>query len=148
VPSGEIVARGLSMPHSPRLDNGRIWLLESSKGRLTSVDAATGRSQSVSELPGFTRGLAICGAYAFIGLSKLRETATSRELPIAERIQELKCGVAAVDLRNGRPIGFLEFRTAVEEIFDVQVLPSIRFPEVVGFEDEGMQSMFIVPSAI
>ena len=28
VPSGGIVARGLSMPHSPRLHEGRLWLLE------------------------------------------------------------------------------------------------------------------------
>ena len=29
VSSGEIVARGLSMPHSPRWHDGRLWLLES-----------------------------------------------------------------------------------------------------------------------
>jgi uncharacterized protein (TIGR03032 family) len=147
VPSGETVARGLCMPHSPRIDDGRIWLLESGRGRLTMVDAVTGGSQSISEFPGFTRGLAIHGPYAFIGLSKLRETATSMELPIALRIHELKCGVAAVDLQSGRLIGVLEFRTAVEEIFDVQVLPGLRFPEIIGFEDEGIQGTFILPNA-
>src|SRR5215831_8317748 len=29
VPSGEVVVRGLSMPHSPRWHDGRLWLLES-----------------------------------------------------------------------------------------------------------------------
>ena len=43
VPSGEIVARGLSMPHSPRWHDGRLWLLESGTGRLVLVDPATGR---------------------------------------------------------------------------------------------------------
>jgi hypothetical protein len=55
--------------------------------------------------------------------------------------------VAAVDLQSGRLIGVLEFRTAVEEIFDVQVLPGFRFPEIIGFEDEGIQGTFILPNA-
>jgi uncharacterized protein (TIGR03032 family) len=145
VPSGEIVARGLSMPHSPRLHEGRLWLLESGTGRLVLVDAATGRWETVAELPGFTRGLALCGPYAFIGLSKVRETATFGGLPIAARLGELKCGVAAVDLRRGQIVALLEFQTAVEEIFDVQLLAGVRFPEVVGFQQETIQHTFIVP---
>ena len=43
VPSGGIVVRGLSMPHSPRLHEGGLWLLESGTGRLLLMDAATGR---------------------------------------------------------------------------------------------------------
>src|SRR5262245_35692827 len=145
IPSGEVVARGLSMPHSPRLHEGRLWLLESGTGRLLLTDAATGRSETVAELPGFTRGLAIHGPYAFIGLSKIRETSTFGGLPIAERLENLKCGVAVVDLRRGVVVGFLEFQTAVEEIFAVQVLPGLRFPEVLGFQQETIQHTFVVP---
>ncbi len=145
VPSGEIVARGLSMPHSPRLHEGRLWLLESGTGRLLLVDAPTARWETVAELPGFTRGLALHGPYAFIGLSKIRETNTFGGLPIAERLRELKCGVAVVDLRTGQVAGLLEFQTAVEEIFDVQLLPGLRFPEVMGFQQETIQHTFIVP---
>jgi uncharacterized protein (TIGR03032 family) len=146
VPSGAFVARGLSMPHSPRLHEGRLWVLESGTGRLVLVDAATGRWQTVAELPGFTRGLAICGLYAFIGLSKIRETATFGGLPITERLRELRCGVAVVDLRSGRVVGLLEFQTAVEEIFAVEVLPGLRFPEVMGFQKETIHHTFIVPT--
>ena len=32
VPSGETIARGLSMPHSPRWYAGKLWLLESGTG--------------------------------------------------------------------------------------------------------------------
>jgi uncharacterized protein (TIGR03032 family) len=145
VPSGEIVARGLSMPHSPRLHDGRLWLLESGTGRLLLVDTATGHWETVTELPGFARGLAIHGPHAFIGLSKIRETSTFGGLPIAERLRELKCGVAVVDLRRGQVVGLLEFQTAVEEIFAVQVLPGLRFPEVMGFQQETIQHTFIVP---
>src|SRR5262245_58465342 len=71
VPGGEVVARGLSMPHSPRWHDGRLWVLESGTGQLVLVDVATGRLQTIATLPGFTRGLALCGPYAFVGLSKI-----------------------------------------------------------------------------
>jgi len=147
VPSGEIVVRGLSMPHSPRWHEGRLWLLESGTGRLVVADLASGRWQSVAEVPGFARGLAICGHYAFVGLSKIRATSAMDGVPLAERRNQLKCGVAVVDLRSGEVMAFLEFQTAVEEVFDVQILPDIRFPEVIGFQKETVDHTFVVPPA-
>jgi uncharacterized protein (TIGR03032 family) len=146
VPSGAIVARGLSMPHSPRQHDGRLWLLESGTGQLLLLDRATGRKQTVAALPGFARGLALDGPYAFIGLSKIRKTSAMNGVPLAERRDELKCGIAVVDLRSGGLVAFLEFQTAVEEIFDVQLLPGLRFPEVIGFQQETIQHTFIVPA--
>ncbi len=145
VPTGKVMARGLSMPHSPRWHEDRLWLLESGTGRLVRVDPAAGRVQTVAELPGFTRGLALWGPYAFIGLSRIRETAIFGGLPLAERSGELKCGVAVVDVRSGQSIALLEFQTAVEEVFDVQLLPGLRFPEVVGFQKEAVHHTFLVP---
>jgi uncharacterized protein (TIGR03032 family) len=145
VPTGERVARGLSMPHSPRLHDGRLWLLESGTGRLVLVDRGSGRRETVAELPGFARGLALAGPYAFVGLSKIRKTSAMDGVPLAERRDELKCGVAAVDLRGGRTVAWLEFQTAVEEIFDVQLLPGLRFPEVIGLQKEEVHNTFIVP---
>ena len=145
IPSGAIIVRGLSMPHSPRWHDGRLWLLESGTGRLLLFDAATGQRETVAEMPGFTRGLAFCGQYAFVGLSKIRETSAMDGVPLAERREQLKCGVAVVDLRSGRVVALLEFQTAVEEIFDVQLLPGLRFPEVIGFQQETIQHTFVVP---
>ena len=145
VDSGEIVSRGLSMPHSPRWHDGRLWLLESGTGHLVLVDPATGRRERVAELPGFARGLALSGPYAFVGLSKIRQTSAMDGVPLAERREQLKCGVAVVDLRSGQVIAFLEFQTAVEEIFDVQLVPGLRFPEVIGFQQETIQHTFVVP---
>jgi uncharacterized protein (TIGR03032 family) len=146
VPGGAIVTRGLSMPHSPRWHDGRLWLLESGTGQLVLVDPATGLRQMVAELPGFARGLALCGPHAFIGLSKIRQTSAMDGVPLAQRREQLKCGVAVVDLRNGQIIALLEFQTAVEEIFDVQLLPGLRFPEVIGFQQDTIQHTFVVPS--
>jgi len=111
------------------------------------VDADTGKCQTVAELPGFTRGLAVAGPYAYIGLSKIREKSAMTGVPLTERQEQLKCGVAVVDLRTGRLVAMLEFQTAVEEIFDVQLLPGVRFPEVIGFQKETIQNTFIVPKA-
>jgi uncharacterized protein (TIGR03032 family) len=145
VSSGEIISRGLSMPHSPRWHHGQLWVLESGTGRLLLVDRATGCRETVAELPGFARGLAFTGPYAFVGLSKIRETSAMDGVPLAERREQLNCGVAAVDLRSGQIIAFLEFQSAVEEIFDVQILPGLRFPEVVGFQNETIRHTFVVP---
>ena len=109
------------------------------------VDPADGRCEAVAELPGFARGLAAHGPIAFVGLSKIRPSSAMDGVPLAARRGELKCGVAAVDLRSGRVAGLLEFHTAVEEIFDVQLLVGPRFPEVIGFQQETLSHTFVVP---
>jgi hypothetical protein len=54
--------------------------------------------------------------------------------------------VGVVDLRTGRVTALLEFQTAVEEVFDVQLLSGLRFPEVVGFQKETVHHTFVVPT--
>jgi uncharacterized protein (TIGR03032 family) len=141
----EIFATGLRMGESPRWHDGRLWVLESGTGGVVSVDPVGGGRETVAALPGFTRGLALAGPYAFVGLSKIRATSAMDGVPLAERRDELRCGVTAVDLRSGRVVGTLEFQSAVEEIFDVQILPGVRFPEVVGFQKEDVYHTFVVP---
>lgn len=109
------------------------------------MDRATGRRETVATLPGFTRGLARAGSYAFVGLSKIRPTSAMDGVPLAARRAELKSGVAAVDLRSGRVEGFLEFQSAVDEVFDVQLLPGVRFPEVLGFQKDDVLHTFVTP---
>jgi len=145
IPSGEFVTRGLSMPHSPRWHNGQLWVLESGTGGVVLVDRATGKRETVAALPGFTRGVALAGPYAFVGLSKIRPTSAMDGVPLAARRDQLKCGIGVIDLRNGQTVAFLEFQTAVEEIFDVQILPGIRFPEVLGFQNDSIHHTFVVP---
>jgi len=91
VTSGEVISPGLSMPHSPRCQDGRLWLLESGTGQLVFVDPAAGRRQRVAELPGFARGLALAGPYAFVGLSKIRSASAMDGVPLADRREPLKC---------------------------------------------------------
>ena len=128
VPSGEIVARGLVMPHSPRIHGNAVWLLDSGRGRLVRVNLRDGSVDTVAELPGYARGLAMAGPLAFVGLSRARESATFLGVPIAARRDRLRCGVAIVELSSGRTIGLLEFHTGIEEIFDVRLVPGVRSP--------------------
>jgi len=129
VASGETILRGLSMPHSPRFHDGRLWLLESGKGTLSVVEDGTVRT--VTELPGFTRGLAFAGPFAFVGLSQVRESNIFGGIPLVDRVPERRCGVWVVDTRTGNVVAFLRFEGTVQEIFDVQVLHGVRYPELL-----------------
>jgi uncharacterized protein (TIGR03032 family) len=126
------VATGFAMPHSPRVNHGRVWLLDSGTGRLVTVDTQRGTSDTVAVLPGYTRGLSFAGGLAFIGLCKIRETAEFGGVPIAAQPRRLKCGVAVVELTSGRMIGLLEFTESINEIFAVEVLPGVRCPAISG----------------
>ncbi|MCA9127661.1 MAG: TIGR03032 family protein [Planctomycetales bacterium] len=132
IDSGETIARGLAMPHSPRVNAGRLFVLDSGRGQLVHVDRSNGHCESVVQLPGYTRGLAVHGNTAFVALSKIRETSTFGGVPIAEQRDQLKCGLAVIDLAAGRTVATFEFQSGVDELFDVQVLPGIRFPAISG----------------
>jgi uncharacterized protein (TIGR03032 family) len=146
VASGEEVAGGLSMPHSPRWHEGRLWVLESGKGEIGVVDLATGKVETVAQLPGFTRGLAFAGPYAFVGLSQVRESVFAG-IPLGERLKERVCGVWMIDLRSGATAGFLRFEDAVQEIFEVALLPGLRFPDLTEPDDDLTASTYVVPDA-
>jgi uncharacterized protein (TIGR03032 family) len=143
VHSGEVIASGLSMPHSPRWYRDRLWVLESGKGTLATVDRATGKLETVARLPGFTRGLDFLGCYAFVGLSQVRESAVFSGIPIAEE-KERTCGVWVVDIETGRTAAFLQFSGSVQEIFAVQVLPGIGFPDLV-LDEAVLSHSYILP---
>jgi uncharacterized protein (TIGR03032 family) len=150
VASGETVASGLSMPHSPRVYDGQTWVLESAKGTLATLDVTTGRRETVAELPGFTRGLAFAGPIAFIGLSQVREGVIDG-IPLSERLrpEERACGVWAVDLRSGTIVAFVKFEDAVQEIFDVQVLQDVVYPDLLEPNADLVQASFVLsPEAI
>ena len=76
ISTGEAVTRGLSMPHSPRLHGGRLWLVQSGTGEFGHVDIATGRFEPVCFLQGYARGVAFVGEHAVIGVSRPRENRT------------------------------------------------------------------------
>ncbi|WP_240311734.1 TIGR03032 family protein [Nocardioides houyundeii] len=145
VPSGRVVLEGLSMPHSPRWHDGRLYVLESGRGRLLECDPATGTTRVVAELPGFTRGLSFVGQVAFVGTSQVRETATFGGLPISA-LPRRECGVWAIDLRSGEVVGSVRFEDRIQEVFDVAALPGIRFPEIGEPGSDLVRTSWFVPA--
>ncbi|MEK6239086.1 MAG: TIGR03032 family protein [Planctomycetales bacterium] len=145
VESNEFISAGLSMPHSPRWHDDRLWVLESGAGTIALVDMDSGKLETVAALPGFTRGFDFCGPYAFIGLSEVRESAVFSGIPLTERVKERSCGVWVIDTRDGQTVAFLKFNEAVQEIFAVKVLPGIRFPEVAEQGDPIVDNSFVLP---
>ena len=127
ISGGEVVATGLSMPHSPRWHDGRLWFCESGTGALAVLED-DGTVTEVTRLPGFTRGLTFIGPYAIVGLSQVRESVFTG-LPVTTSTGERNCGAWLVDTRTGATVGFLRFTGAVTEIFDVHAIPD-RWPHL------------------
>lgn len=143
VPSGEVVLSGLSMPHSPRWHDGRLWILESGRGTLSVADLDAGTTEVVAHLPGFTRGLAFAGPFAFVGLSQVREHLFGG-LPLTKDLDQRVCGVWVVDTRSGDVVAFLRFEGAVQEIYDVQLLGGRRWPEIAEPGAELVSGSFVL----
>lgn len=147
VDSDAILCRDLSMPHSPRWHDGRLWVCESGSGTLGWVDPRIGRYEVVAAVPGFTRGLDFAGHLAFVGLSQVRESAVFSGIPITDRLrpEERTCGVCVVDLRSGETIALLKFESGVQEVFAVALLPR-RFPDLINDDDGLLENSFVVPT--
>lgn len=126
VASGEPFVRNFTMPHSPRIAGGALWVLNSGEGALERIDRATGARTVVVRLPGFTRGLCMVGSHALVGLSRIREAKVFGGLAIAAFLPQLVCGVAIVNTESGKVEGKLRFTSGCEEIFDVGILPGRR----------------------
>src|SRR5208282_4572344 len=98
-------------------------------------------------LPGYTRGLAIQGTLALVGLSKIRAGSSQDGVPIAARAEQLKCGFAVVDLNAGRVVADFEFSSGIDELFDIQVLPGVCSAFLAGpfAERVSRQQVWAVP---
>lgn len=131
VKSDEAIISDLPMPHSPRIYDGDLYMLLSATGEIAKVDEKTGSYDVLNKLPGFTRGLARYGDYLFVGLSKLRSTHTFGDLELAGK-KDVICGIAVLHLATGALVGQMEFIRTCEEIYDVQVLPGLIKPGIVG----------------
>jgi uncharacterized protein (TIGR03032 family) len=140
VDSREVVLDGLSMPHSPRLHAGRLWLLNSGTGEFGFADVHAHRFQPVAFCPGYARGIAFLGRYAVVGLSLAREDRTFAGLPLDSALRARdaapRCGLAVFDLERGDMVGWVRIEGVVRELYDVAALPNVRRPSLIGFKTE------------
>ena len=148
VRSNEVVATGLSMPHSPRWYQGKLWLLNSGTGEFGQIELATGKFEPVAFCPGYLRGLAFAGDFAIVGLSQSRGNKTFAELPLEGQLQarqaKPRCGLSVIDLRSGDVVHSLRIEGIVEELYDVVVLPQVRQPQAIGIRSDEIRRVLSV----
>jgi uncharacterized protein (TIGR03032 family) len=155
VATGDVLADGLSMPHSPRVRGDTLWLLESGTGWLGSVDVSAHRAtesdafRRTTMCPGYARGLALHGDFAIVGLSKPRENKTFSGLKLQEELAlrdaEPRCGLAVIDLPTGDIVHWLWIDGIVAELYDVVALANVRRPMALGFKTDEIRRTISMP---
>ncbi len=140
VTTNEIVCENLSMPHSPRLHEGKLWLLNTGTGELGTVDTLKKKFEPKAFCPGFARGLAFAGQYAIVGLSLPRENRTFQGLPLDEALAkqggEPRCGLVVIDTLSGDTVAWVRLEGVVRELYDAAFIPGIRNPSAIGFKTD------------
>ena len=138
VESGRIVFDGLAMPHSPRVVNGVVYILESGRGFITRLNLRTREKEDLAFCNGFLRGLAIVGDHAVVTVSKPRKPdfrphAIDDELK--ERGMSAWCGVLVANLTTGEIVEWIRIEGATTQLFDVIALPGFTCPKLIGPEE-------------
>lgn len=152
VASGEVVASGLSMPHSPRLRDGKLWILNSGTGEFGWVDTESGAFNPITFCPGYARGMTFVGDYAVVGVSRARENRTFQGLALEDELKkrdvDARCGLLVIDLRNGDIVEWVRIEGVIDELFDVTGLPGMRCPNLVGIQGpEIRRAISIAPAS-
>lgn len=135
------------MPHSPRMYRDRLWVLNSGTGELGWIDpeADTGKGafNALAFCPGFVRGLAFHGNYAFVGLSKPRYE-RFEGLALDDKLQatdsEPWCGIQVIDLGSGTCVQWFRIDGAITELYDVGVVPGVACGMSLGFATDEILS--------
>ena len=148
VTQNEIIATGLSMPHSPRWYQGKLWLLNSGTGELGYIEKR--QFHPITFCPGFVRGLAFWQNFAFVGLSQLRSqsfTGLTLENRLNSQGNRPQCGLMVIDLQTGTALHWLYFQGVIEELFDVVVLPGVLQPQAIGLQSDEIQRLVTFPNS-
>ncbi|MDQ0503360.1 TIGR03032 family protein [Xanthobacter agilis] len=161
IADGAVVAEGLSMPHSPRVEGEWVYLLDSGRGYLVRLDPLTGAREDVAFCPGFLRGLSLHGGYALVTVS-LPRSFSFEGLPLQQELDrrgvDPRCGLAIINLASGRIEEWIWFEDRIREMFDVVVLPGLACPmaapakgpdlaQLVTIEESDMQYPQVVAMA-
>ena len=149
VRKNEIVADGLSMPHSPRWYQDRLWVLNSGQGEFGFVDTATGRFEAVAFCPGYLRGMSFHGDFAVVGLSKPRRDQSFEGLALNQELGnrnvQPRCALQVINLKTGDIVHELRIEGVVEELYDVCVLSGVKRPMAIGFVSDEIRHTLSLP---
>lgn len=148
VEKNEIICSNLSMPHSPRLYQGKLWLLEAGTGFFGYVDRETGKFERMTFCPGFLRGMSFVGDYAIVGMSGVRKNKTFSGLALdanlKERDTDPRCGIHIINLKTGDVEQWVRLEGMIEEIYDVMTLPNTVKPLIIGVKKDEISKMISI----
>jgi uncharacterized protein (TIGR03032 family) len=148
VQSNKIIARGLSMPHSPRFYKDKLWLLNSGTGELGHINLKSGKFEPLAFCPGYLRGLSFVDNFAIVGLSKPRHNKTFNGLELNEALAkknaEAQCALYVIDLSTGDAVHWLKMEGLVEELYDVVALSGVQRPMAFGFKSDEIRRVLAV----
>lgn len=151
IASDEVAASGLSMPHAPRVKDGRVYLVNAGTGEFGAVDLASGKFQPIAFCPGFLRGLDFVDDFAIITMSLPRGNRTFEGLPLQETLEKTgaapRCGVAVIDLKTGDLAHWLRLEGVVTELFDAVVLDGAKRPAAIGFRSDEIRRVLSIGPA-
>lgn len=111
----QVMARGLTRPHSLRLYNDKLWVDNSGYGEFGLIEA--GKFQRIAELPGWTRGLCIKDGIAFVGTSQV--IPQFRHYAPGLNADKSICGISAIELKSGKFLGGIQWPKG-NQIFAVE----------------------------
>ncbi|GMN03348.1 TIGR03032 family protein [Erythrobacter sp. MTPC3] len=140
VENNAVVCEGLSMPHSPRWHDGKLWVLNSGTGELGHVELPDGEGKMgkfvpLAFCPGFLRGLSFHGGFAFVGLSRPRYQ-RFEGLELDQRLidadSEPWCGVQVIDLKSGACVDWFRIDGDIGELYDVELAHGFSCPMTVS----------------
>lgn len=140
ITTNQVVVENLSMPHSPRWHEERLWLLDSGSGSLGFADLAQEFFTPVLKIPGYLRGLTFQGSYAFVGSSVPRDKSSIEDARVLAQLaaekREAYCGLFIVDLQSGELVHWIRITGDIQEIFDIAVIPNVQAADGIGLRDE------------
>jgi uncharacterized protein (TIGR03032 family) len=148
----EVLCENLWSPHSPRLYQDKLWVLQSGTGELGYIDRENKTFVPKVFLAGFLRGLSFINNYAVVSSSLDRHDHAFRNLPLGKILEEkgltAKCGLWVVNLTTFNIEHYLEFQEPCTELYEVICIPNTRRPRVYDVNDPRLlQSFHVDPVA-
>lgn len=145
VDKNEILLKGLSMPHSPKMYNNNLYLLMSASGEFIKVNLETNTYETIKKFDGFCRGLFFHGDFAFVGFSKLRKnSSTFAKLSFSDKANF--SGIKIIHMPTQAEVGEIIYETSVDEIYEVIVLENMIRPNILNTQDDIHKYSLAIPN--
>uniref|UniRef100_A0A6C0IX38 Conserved hypothetical protein CHP03032 domain-containing protein n=1 Tax=viral metagenome TaxID=1070528 RepID=A0A6C0IX38_9ZZZZ len=146
----KIVARNLSMPHSPRWYKKQLWVLNSGSGHLGTINLENGTFEPKVFIPGFLRGLQFHGRFAIVGSSLDRHERRFQDLELGKNLETKKttpvCGFFFIDLASFSIAQKVEIKGNIHEIYDILLVPTRRV-RLINASDEDSACVKVVDNS-